>query len=142
MPEVLPRHYVFGIIFFTLVISVGLILISSFAGTQSDFVDNNKYPQFQSSFDKSSNIQSQVTTLQSGVQSKPDWGIFGVLNSIISSVWNTVTLLFTGLFFMGDVFAGPHMIFGLNPIFGVMLGVLVAAMLAFAIFTLAFYREV
>jgi hypothetical protein len=147
LPEVLPRHYVFGLIIFTLIISAGLIMISGFSEKQSTFVDDSSnYSQFDSSFNQFSALNESIKGIhgfQDSASQKPTDGLnLGVLNGIINGVWNAVTLLFTSLGFGGSILNGFGLVFGIPPIFGILIGLLITAMLAFAIFTLAFYREV
>ena len=57
MAEVLPRHYIMGIIMFTLFIVGGVSLLGDFFAADETFGDQDKYEQFNRSF----NVMSVVT---------------------------------------------------------------------------------
>ena len=145
MAEVLPRHYVFGMIFFSLIVGVGIILINAFQGVQSTFTDTGnttKYQNFQDSFAKAAAVDAAVGKFTGPANSSVASGPFGVLNNIINSAWNAVSGLFDTLGFMSGVFNGFATVFEIPPLFGAAIITLVTAMIGFAVFALAFYRDV
>lgn len=138
-----PSTYIIGIILFTMFIMGGVYMIDVFQEKDSTFVDMTKYSQFNKTFNKMSDVTTQVNTLQSGVtDSQNDYGVLGVLNSLISTGWNSLRLLFSSFGFMNDVFKGLSTFFGVPAWISTIIILLVSAVIVFAIFSAIFQREV
>ena len=143
MAEVLPRHFVFGIIIFIGIMSGGVFLINQFSHSQPTFVDDSKYPVITDTLDAANTkLNTQIQTLNNSVSGRPNSEKFGVLGGIIDSVWSTISLLGTNFQFAFAMFNAFWAIFGLPPFFGWIIVSLITAMIGFAVFTLAFYREI
>lgn len=144
-----PKNYFFGIIIFTLVVVGGIVLITQFRDTDSTFVDNagNTLYRFNSTFNKMSDLNSQVSKMKNDAITPQDTGFFGmvngVINGLINSAWTGLTFLFSGLTFMDDAFQGLSIFLGVPEIafLGALLGLMVTIMIIFAIWGAAFMRE-
>ena len=105
MPEILPRHYIIGIIMFTFFIVGGVSMMGILSDSDSTFTDDEKFTEFNESFNILNDVSDQVENLEGSItEADTDFGAFGVLNALISSSWQALKLLFTSLGFMDNVF--------------------------------------
>lgn len=144
MADVLPKHYIIGIIFFVMLIMSGLTLLSEFNSYDPTYIDNTKYAEFNTTFNKFNDITGEVDDLKAGIEdAEPgqDYGTLGVLSALISSGWNTLQLLFQSFSFMDDVFNGLSDVFGIPGWVPALLIALVTVILVFAIYSAIFQRE-
>lgn len=143
MPEVLPSHYIVGIILFTLVMVGGVAFLADLNSVDPTFADQDKFQEFNNTFNKMDDVTSNVDSLQSNIEdADTDFGTFGVLNSLISSGWQTLKLLFSSFGFMTSAYQGISSFFGLPAWVPIFIGMLVTVMLAFAIYAAIFQREI
>jgi len=143
MAEILPRHYIIGIILFTLFIIGGIAMIGEFRTVDSSFVDNNKFASFNNTFNVYDDVTTEVGGLKGNIENADtDFGLFGVLNSLISSAWQTLRLLFTSFGFMDAVFNGLEGFLGVPGWVGALLILLVTVLLVFAIYSAIFQRDI
>lgn len=143
MGEVLIRHYLIGIIVFTLVIVGGVSMIGIFRESNPSFGDTDKYTQFNRTFNKMDDITTQVNNLENTIENEePEWGVFGVLNALISSGWNTLKLMFNSLDFMDDAFEGVSSFFGVPAWIPALVSLIVTIIIAFVIYSAIFQRDV
>lgn len=142
MPNILPSQYIAGILIFVLFISGGVFMIGSFMDNDPTIVDSSKYQQFNGTFNKLDDVTNTVDNLQDNIENADtDFGIFGVLNSLISTAWNTLKLLFSSLGFMNAVFGGLYSFLGIPFWVGNIIISLVTVMICFAIFGAIFQKD-
>ena len=144
MANVKPRDYLIGIIMFTLFIVGGVTMMGILNESNPGFTtDSRTYNNFTDQFNKLNDVTTEVGKLESGITgADTDWGIFGVLNSLIRSGWNTLTLMFTSFSFMTDVWDGVGHVFGIPASLLGLLGLLVTVLISFAIYSAIFQREI
>jgi hypothetical protein len=143
MAEILPRHYIIGIIMFTFFVVGGIALMTEFSQDDPTFLDNDKYSTFNTTFNKYDQVTTNVNSLRSNIEDADvDYGAFGVLNSLISSGWNTLKLLFTTFSFMNGVFIGLYTIFGVPVWIPALIILLITVVISFAIYSAIFQREI
>jgi len=143
MGEILPRHYITGIIIFTLVIVSGIWMMNIFNTSDPTFADDERFTKFNDSFNTMDAITREVGDLEESVKgNEPDPGLFGFLDSLISGAWNTLVLLFSSFGFMDDVFDGLTSVFGLPWFIPTLIGLLVTILLVFAIWSAIFQKEI
>lgn len=143
MGETLPRHYLYGIVVFTLFIVGGVFFVTEFSGDGVSSIDSDRTGSFNRTFNKMDSLSSTTSDLRSGVEdAETDFGAFGVLNSLISGAWNTLKLLFSSLSFMDGVFDGLFTEFGVPAFVGTLIGLLVVLLIAFAIYSAIFQRDI
>lgn len=131
----LPSEYLTGIVIFALVISGGIWMISSLRDADSSFVDDTKYAQFNQTFNKYEDVRTEVSDLEDSItEADTDFGVFGVLNSLISTAWNSLKLIFSSFSFMNAVFGGLYSFLGIPAFVGNLIITLVSVALVFAIF--------
>lgn len=141
--RVLPSTYVFGIIIFTFFILGGMALISPLRAADPTFLDDDKYAQFNKTFNKVDDVTDSVGGLQDTIEdSDTDFGTFGVLNALISTAWNSLKLVFSSFSFMNAVFGGLYTFFGIPIWVGNLIILMVSVMIIFAIFAAIFQRQI
>jgi len=133
------KKYIIGIILFVIIIVGGVSMLSELNKSDPTFTDSEDFTQFNKSFDKLNDVTAATDSLESGIEeAKPDLGFFGVLNALISSVWNTVKLTFNSLNFMNSVFNAGSTVFGLPTWIGSLIISIVTVIIAFAIYKAIF----
>lgn len=143
MAEILPRHYIIGIVIFTLFIVGGISMISIFNDSDATFADDAKLEQFNESFNVLNNITDEVTDLEDSiVNADTDFGTYGVLNALISSAWQTLRLTFNSFRFMNNVFSGLSTFLGVPAWITGLIILIVTVMFAFAIYSAIFQRDI
>lgn len=143
MGNVLPSHYIIGIILFTLVMVGGVSILSEFNSVDSSNVDQDSIIQFNRTFNVMDDVTGEVGQLETNIEdADTDFGTFGVLNSLVSSGWQTLKLMFSSFGFMTGVYEGLTSFFGVPAWIPVLIGLLVTVMFAFAIYTAIFQREI
>ena len=146
MAEILPRHYIVAIIFFVFVILSGIYLVNEMIADKPDFLDSNdadEFLKFNESFNKLEDINKSVSNIRENIEgADTDLGIFGVLNSLINSAWNTVGLLFQSLSFMNSAFYALENIFGIPGWVPTLIILVFIIIIAFGIYKMIFKAEV
>jgi hypothetical protein len=145
MAEVLPRHYIIGSIIFMFFIVGGIAMMTELGNKNPAFLDNEEFNDFNQSFNKMNDLTSSVDELETRITSSgedQDLGVFGVLDALINTGWNTLKLLFSSFGFMEDIFTNLGNFFGIPAWVSVLLISMVTVMFAFAIYTAVFQREV
>ena len=139
MVEVTPRMYIFGIIMFTLVIYSGLYIMGSFAENNPSYINSDKFSGFNRSFNKVAELNTATDSLKYSItDSTEEYGVFGVINSLIKSVWSAFKNIFTTFGFMIDALTGLTSVFGVPSAIVGLLTSLVVIMLVFSIYSLVF----
>jgi len=142
MPEILPRNYIIGIVMFTFFIVAGMSMLGIFAGYDATFASEEKYTKFNESFNVLNDVSNEVEGLEDTItEADTDFGFFGVLNSLISSSWQALKLLFTSLSFMTNVYGGLTAIFGVPAWIPIIIGLVVTVIITFSIFSAIFQRD-
>lgn len=142
MAEILPRHYLYGVVFFMIMIVGGVSLLSILSAEDSSFNDNDRIGQFNRTFDKMSYVEAHINSYKTNLENADtDPGIFGVLNALISTSWNSMLLLFGSLDFMTSVVYGTESFFGFPYYVPLGLFLFIIITLAFAIFSMIFQKE-
>ena len=142
MPEILPRHYLIGIVFFTLILVAGVDIITKFEEASPGFVDQEKFKTFNKTFNQMENLDDNVDNLKEATQTDADPGLFGFLDALVGTAWSAIKSIFTSLSFMNTVFGGLYTIFGIPAYVGNLIITAITIILVFAIFTVVFQREI
>lgn len=144
MVEVNPSNYIIGVTIFTLMILLGIDFIyepAKISGNVS-YIDTGKQGDFNKSFEQYAKLNSEVGNLKSNVENaNTDFGIFGVLNSLINSAWQTLRVLISSFNFMDDAYNGLASLFGIPNYVGAILSTLVTIVIVFAIYKAIFKAE-
>lgn len=136
------KEYLVGIVLFTFIIMGGLLLVSEMRAKSTSFGTEAEYQSYNYTFNTLDSITTQVGGLKSNIEDADnDFGLFGVLNSIIGSTWQAVKLFFTSFSFMDSVFDGISTYFGLPAWIPALITTLITIMIVFAIWSLVFNRD-
>lgn len=137
MTEVKISTYIIGIVIFTMMILGVISMIGIFRTADPSFIDDDKFSEFNKTFNTLEEVSSSVGGLKDGiVDSDTDWGAFGVLNSLLGTMWNSVVLIFSSFDFMNDVFAGLSTFFGIPTWVTGLISLLVIILIVFGIYSL------
>lgn len=142
MADATPRTYIYGIIGFVFVIMAGLTIIAPFAADNPTMVATDKYAEFNTSFNRMTDVQEELAGIQSSIaDASTDFGTFGVLNALVSTAWQSLKLLFTSLGFMNDAYGGMTTVFGVPAWIPALIILIVITMIAFTIWSAIFQSE-
>jgi len=139
--NITPKTYIYGIIIMMFFIVGGMSLMSQFVSFDDHLDNTSELYRFNQTFDKLSTVSEKVDGIESNFESDPDWGLFGGLNALIKSSWNTFSLMISSWGFMGDVFGGLTSIFGVPSWIISIIGLLISVTIAFAVYSLIFQRD-
>lgn len=135
------KNYIIGIIIFTIFITGGIHLISTFAEEDDTFLDDEKYTQFNSTFNKRTELHTSIDNLEGTVvNADTDFGVFGVLNSLISTAWNSLKLIGSSFSFMTTIIGGIYTFFGIPIWVGSLILSIITIVIIFAIWEAIFQR--
>lgn len=119
----------------------GMAIITELNDGSAQF-DTGKSGEFNRTFNKLSETQTQVSGIESNIKdADTDFGAFGVLNALISSAWQSLKLMFTSWSFMDSVFEGLTAFFGVPAWIPVIISMFITVTLAFAIYSLIFQKD-
>ena len=117
-------------------------MLGIFSAENAAMTSDEKYIEFNQSFNVLDDIGGQVTSMEESItEADTDFGVFGVLNALISSAWQTLKLLFSSLSFMDGVFFGLSSVFGVPGFIPGTVILVVTVILIFSIFSAIFQRE-
>lgn len=136
------KDYLIGIVLFTFVIMGGMLVITEFNNKSPVFASDDDIVKYNSTFNTFDKITTQVDGLKGNIEDADnDFGLFGVLNSIIGSTWQAVKLFFYSFSFMDDIFYGMSTYFGVPTWVPTLIITLITIMIVFAVWSLVFNRD-
>ena len=133
------RHYIFGIILFTFFIVGGVSVIVNLASSNPAMVSDERFVQFNQSFNKMDLVETKVNAIETNVNGTPAGE--NPLNDLITGSWQTLRLIGSSLSFMDDVFIATYTLFGIPRWIGNIVMMLITVLLAFVIYGLIFQRD-
>ena len=140
--EVIPRHYIFGVIAMMLFITGGVFIMSAFKDTNAAFDSENRLDEFNRTFNKLDDLNARINQSAEDITTaEPDLGVLGVLNSLIQTGWLTLKTIITSFTFMSDVYGGLTALFGIPAWIPLIIGLFITTMLVFAIFSMVFQKD-
>lgn len=141
MADTQPRHYIYGILFFMAVILGGMGILSEFKKSDVNFDSDYRVKEFNSTFNKFTDLEVEVSNLRLGISgAKTDFGLFGVLNSLISTSWQSLRTLFSSFSFMNTVINSLSPFFGIPAWIPTIIGLFITITIIFSIYSLIFNR--
>jgi len=142
MVDVKPSDYIMGIVMFVFMIVAGMAWFAEFNAEDSTMLDSDKYAEFEESFDVVDDVTTQVEEIEESISgADSDFGLFGVLNALVKSAWQSLKLLFSSFEFMDDVYSGSQTVFGVPTFVATMVGLIITVIIAFGIYSLIFQGE-
>lgn len=143
MADTKPRDYLYAIVFFVLIIVSVVVLIGEFQAVKPSYVNAEQLSEFNSSFNVQKEIVSKTEDLESNiVNADTDPGLFGVLNALLGSAWNSLRLMFSSFSFMDGVLEGFEKVFGIPSYIHLLVGTLITIMLVFSFLSALFQKEI
>jgi len=141
MAEITPRHYLYGVIIMMFFIVGGMAMLAEMNDGNSK-LNTGMSDEFNNTFNRLGDTQSQVDVIEGNINNADtDLGVFGVLNALISSAWQSLKLMFTSWAFMSAVFSGLTAFFGVPVWIVSIIGMFITITLAFAIYSLIFQKD-
>ena len=100
--------YLIALLVFGMVITGIVVLLSGVTTENADL--SEEYEDFNATFNKLEQTSTSVDNLESKLKADDgqNWGVFGVLNALIGSAWETLKLVFSSFSFITAIFAGLH----------------------------------
>lgn len=130
------RNLIIGMLIFCLVIGAGIFLIGSFGA------NNDETNQFNATFNVIGNMSQDISSIRnSTAYAETDFGVFGVLNSLINSAWTGIKILFHTGDVVNAVGYDAEKMFGFPPIIPLVLGLIVIIIISFAIWGAIFQKD-
>lgn len=71
MGETLPRHYLYGVVIFTLFIVGGVFFVTEFSGDGVSSIDSDRTGSFNRTFNKMDSLSSTTSELRRGAKVEP-----------------------------------------------------------------------
>ena len=135
------KKYVIGVLLFAAMIVGGVSFIASLNIKDNSFGDSDRIDDFNDTFSILDDVSTQVTALEGGItQADADPGLFGVLNSLIMSAWQSLKLTVNSFVFMDDVFNGLGPIFGIPVWIAGIITLIISVIIIFAIWSAIFQK--
>jgi hypothetical protein len=143
MTDLLPSKYIAGVVIFIFMVMAGVAIFADVGLKNHQVLSDPQYSEFNDTFNKYEDINTQVNTLKSGIENSgsTDFGLFGILNSLINSAWQSLKLIFSSFGFVNDIFNGLSSFFGIPAWIPAILILLITVGLVFAIWAAIFQRE-
>ena len=141
MPEILPRHYIFGIIIFCLVITSGIGIMGVLS--KDEIANDDRYNEFVSNFDQMGSINSTLLGYKSETEQTKTEGIsvLGVIGTLAQATWGSLSFMVQSLSFMDDAFNGLEM-FGVPSFIPQILILIVIVIIIFTIWSAIFQMNI
>jgi len=140
--EVLIRHYFYALIIFSFFVMGSVSLVGILREGDSHVGDSGLFDEFNQTFNKIDSVTADVEAIQDSIEnSDSDWGIWGVLNALIQSAWQTLKGVFSSLEVVAALFTGMTVMFGVPSWVGATALLLLTVVIAFGIYGLIFQKE-
>ena len=93
--KTIPRDLIFGIIIFGIILMGGVSLISIFGEKNSAYINDDMFGTFNTTSNTlMQDINTKVSSINSSIGSDTvDPGLFGFLDKLVNTGWNTIKLL-------------------------------------------------
>jgi len=138
--------YVIGIIILCLLVAGGSSLMGIMVQHDKTMLDGKSgmdYANFNKTFNKQQDIVKNVNDMKDQLTKAPaEFGVYGVLNSLISTAWNLLQTIFTSFDFMTSMFTSLDEYYGIPTWVGTLVVSIIFTVIIFAILGAIFQREV
>ena len=143
MKEFTLSSYIIGTIIFCLIVAGAVALIGELMQTDTSFVDNDQYTDFNKTFNTYNNILNISNKTQSNIENMQDndFGLLGVLSSLINQAWQFLRLLFQSLSFMKTTLLSISTMFPVPAWIPTLIGAIITILIGFAIYGIIFQRN-
>jgi hypothetical protein len=145
MADTKPRHYLTGIIVFTIIITGVITMINYGRLSDSDFVDDEKFSKFEEAFNRTESLNTAVDSLESNItgHNQVTTGS-SFINILFGKGFNILSSLFATFDFTNAIITSTSRVFGvfipewLPPL----LILLLTSMLIFSIVSAILQRDI
>lgn len=135
------RDIIFGVIAFLFIIGSGIAIIA-FTDAIRFVPDSDKLAEFNESFNYISAIEGNISKYRSGIeQAGTDSGIFGAINSLISTAWQNIKGLFKTVSVAKNIAESTGEFFGVPRYVYVLIGIALFVVVIFSILSAIFQRS-
>lgn len=142
MAQTTPRTYLYGIIIMMFFIIGGVAILVEFKAANSNLDSGDQTGEFNRTVNKIDDVNEKIGNLKSNIENADtNFGAFGVLNSLISSAWLSLRLLFDSFSFMDGVFKGLVSIFGVPAWIPILISLIITVTIIFSIYKMIFQTE-
>jgi hypothetical protein len=104
-----------GAIVAMMILAGGVSFLAHVYSINPDVADEDDLKTFNNTFNKLDDVNTYSNNLASAMNTSPEQGTFGFINSLINIAWNTVKNIFTSFTFTAEFFGA----FLSYPIFGI-----------------------
>ena len=134
--------FIIGICIFVFIITAGMTMISTVATENPAITNDPRYSVYNTSFNKLQNISDMSDSIQESItDASTDFGVFGVINSLINSAWHSLKLTFNSITFFTDSLQSLTSLFGIPSFVIVIITSIITIMIGFGIYSLIFQRN-
>lgn len=108
------KKYAIGTVLFTIIIVCGVTLIGIMKSNDNTFASGEDFKQFNKSFNKLNDVTKTSSELKNRIESNEtlSLGLFGVINALAGSAWNTLKITFSSFSFMTNAISDIPLVFG------------------------------
>ena len=143
----LLRHYLIGLVIFTMLVTGGVTLMNMFQEEDSNFIPGDEIGYLNRSFNVYSDLDRQVGSIKTSVEDidASDESfvgqIFTALDLFVMSLWTTVKVFATSIGFV-TIFASLSHFLGIPTWVGASITTIVTIFILFTIISLLFKKDI
>ncbi len=152
MGMVLPRHFFYGIIIFTMLVSsvVGLLTLVRDGGVGDGseavpgLMSSERITEFNRTFNKADNVTSNVEELKTkmqGLNIEKTTDIISLPLALVSTSWSMIKFITNSFGFMTSAFEGLSAYLGVPTWIPTLISLLVVVLFVFSILTIIFGKD-
>ena len=141
MAEVTARHILYGFLAAAFVIIGGVQFMALLQSSDGGFDSADRTGEFNRTFDKLNDVSANINSMQDSFSADPEWGVFGALNALIKSSWESIKTMFSIVGTTNSVFGGLSSFFGVPSWIVGILGLFITVTVIFAIYSLIFAKD-
>lgn len=130
------KEYMIGIILMIVIVTSGVIVMTSFSSKDSSIDNTNQVGYFNSTLNKANNITNSVEELQGSVEdiTAEKVGVLGWINALVGSVFGGIKTLLITLGFMNTASTESANMFSIPPSIVALLVLITVLIVLFALY--------
>lgn len=130
------KGYMIGIILMIVIVTSGVIVMTSFSSKDSSIDNTNQVGYFNSTLNKANNITNSVEELQGSVEdiTAEKVGVLGWINALVGSVFGGIKTLLITLGFMNTAATESANMFSIPPSIVALLVLITVLIVLFALY--------
>jgi hypothetical protein len=133
------KSYILGVILSIVIVTGGLMFMTSFLGSNPNLDNANKIDEFNDSMNKADEVQLAVSDMSSSITSAStnNVGILGWLNALIGSAFDGIKAIFKSFSFVNVMANDLSNMLGVPPMLIALLLLIITIIIVFAIWSIA-----